>query len=73
MSIKVFISKGSTATTEQRKFVDAILDILGTVEIIPRILNENEWSHEQPLKAISRIINECDGAVKCLTKINVIF
>jgi len=63
MNKKVFISKGSTATVEQRQFVDAILDTFKTVGLDPRIMNENEWSHEHPLKAINKIISECDGAV----------
>jgi hypothetical protein len=63
MNKKVFISKGSAATVEQRQFVDAVLDTLKTVGLDPRIMNENEWSHEQPLKAIKKIIEECNGAV----------
>jgi len=63
MAYKIFISMGSTATTEQREFVDAILSSLKTVELSPRIMNENEWSHEQPLKAIRNIMKECCGAV----------
>ncbi len=63
MNKKVFISKGSAATVEQRQFVDAILDTFKTIGLDPRIMNENEWSHEQPLKAINKIISECDGAV----------
>lgn len=63
MTKRVFISKGSAATEDQRSFVDAILDMLDTVGLSPRIMNENEWSHEQPLKAIRKIIKECDGAV----------
>lgn len=60
---KVFISKGSAATNEQRAFIDAVLEMLDTVGLSPRIMGENEWSHEQPLKAIKKIIKECDGAV----------
>lgn len=60
---KVFISKGSAATQEQRAFVDAVLEMLDTVGLSARIMGENEWSHEQPLKAIRKIIKECDGAV----------
>jgi len=63
MSIKVFISKGSTANKKQQDFVDAVLDRLNLVDISPRIMNENEWSHEQPLKAIKKIINDCSGIV----------
>jgi len=63
MSISVFISKGSTTTKEQREFVDAILNSLDNADINSRIMNENEWSHEQPLRGIKKIIQECDGAV----------
>lgn len=63
MTTKVFISKGSAATEEQSAFVDAVLDMLDTVGLSPRIMGENEWSYEQPLKAIRKIIKECDGAV----------
>ncbi|TKD38120.1 hypothetical protein [Azotobacter chroococcum] len=60
---KVFISKGSAATDEQRTFVDAVLEMLDTVGMSARIMGENEWSHEQPLRAIRKIMKECDGAV----------
>jgi hypothetical protein len=63
MAHKVFISKGSAATPKQRDFVDAILTALETAGFSPRIMNENEWSFEQPLKAIKKVIKECDGAV----------
>lgn len=63
MNNKIFISKGSAATIEQRQFIDAILDTLTTVGFSPRIMNENEWSHEQPLKAIRKIVKECNGTV----------
>ena len=63
MENKVFISKGSEATTEQKEFVDAIVYMLKTVGLSPRIMNENEWSHEQPLKGIKKVISECNGAV----------
>ena len=54
---------GSTATAEQRDFVDAVLNSLKTQDLSPRIMNENEWSFEQPLKAIKKIMQECEGAV----------
>jgi hypothetical protein len=63
MASRIFISKGSAATTEQRAFVDAVLDMLETVGLSPRIMDENEWSFEQPLKAIRNIIRDCDGTV----------
>ena len=63
MTTKIFISKGSVASEEQRAFVDAVLSMLDTVGLSPRVMGENEWSYEQPLKAIRKIIKECDGAV----------
>ena len=60
---KVFISKGSAATDGQRAFIDAVLEMLDAVGMSARIMGENEWSHEQPLKAIRKIVKECDGAV----------
>lgn len=63
MTTKVFISKGSTATEAQRAFVDAVLEMLDIAGMSARIMNENEWSHEQPLTAIRKIMKECDGAV----------
>lgn len=63
MEHKVFISMGSTATKEQREFVDAVLDMLKMTGLSPRIMNENEWSHEQPLNAIKKVMKECKGAV----------
>ncbi len=60
---KVFISKGTVATDAQRAFVDAVLEMLDTVGMSARIMYENEWSHEQPLRAIKKVMRECDGAV----------
>ena len=63
MAYKIFISVGSTANAKQREFVDAVLSSLKTAELSPRIMNENEWSYEQPLRAIRKIMKECCGAV----------
>jgi hypothetical protein len=63
MENKVFISKGSAATRKQIEYIDAVLNTLRLVGLNPRIMNENEWSYSQPLKAIKKIIRECDGIV----------
>jgi len=60
---KVFISKGSAATDAQREFIDSVLNALNIADLDPRIMGENEWSHEQPLKAIKEVMRECDGLV----------
>lgn len=61
MKIEIFISKGGDESTAQRAFVDAVIDALKTAGIKSRIMYENEWSHEQPLKVIKKTISECDG------------
>lgn len=61
MEIEIFISKGGDESTLQRAFVDAVIDALKTAGIKSRIMFENEWSHEQPLKVIKKTISECDG------------
>ena len=63
MTTKVFISKGSTTTVKQREFIDGVLESLEVSGLSPRIMYENEWSHEQPLVAIKKVIRECSGAV----------
>lgn len=61
MDIEIFISKGGDESKFQRDFVDAVIDALKIAGIKSRIMYENEWSHEQPLKVIKKTISECDG------------
>ena len=61
MKFEVFISKGGDESTAQRAFVDAVIVALKMAGITSRIMYENEWSYEQPLKFIKKIIGECDG------------
>jgi len=63
MKSKVFISIGSASTPLQAEAADTIFRAVETVGLSPRQMEKNEWSSEQPLRAIKRVINECDGAV----------
>lgn len=63
MKSKVYISVGSAATAVQAEAVDTIFRVLETTGLSPRQMEKNEWSFEQPLRAIRRVIGECDGAV----------
>lgn len=63
MKPKVFISAGTAATRTQADAVDAIFRSLETAGLAPRQMERNEWTAEQPLRGIKRIISECDGAV----------
>lgn len=62
---KVFISVASAI--ENRKSdaeaAETIFNTLRNIGLSPRQMNKNEWSYNQPLRAIRRIIEECDGAV----------
>lgn len=63
MNPKVFISVGSAGTRTQKEASEAIFQTLETAGLSPRQMDKNEWSSEQPLRAIKRVIEECDGAV----------
>jgi hypothetical protein len=63
MNPKVFISVGSAGTPTQKEASESIFQTLETAGLSPRQMNKNEWSSEQPLRAIRRVIEECDGVV----------
>lgn len=63
MKPRVFISVGSAATSLQAEAADTIFRCLETAGLSPRQMEKNEWSAEQPLRAIKRVIEECHGAV----------
>ncbi len=60
---KVFISVGSNGTPSQREATDAIFATIAGTGLAPRQMEKNEWSSEQPLRAIRKVIEECHGAV----------
>lgn len=63
MNPKVFISAGTAGTPLQMEASEAIFQALEIAGLSPRQMEKNEWSSEQPLRAIKRVIDECDGAV----------
>jgi hypothetical protein len=63
MRPKVYISVGSAATPEQTAGTDAIFRSLETAGLSPRQMERNEWTAEQPLRGIKRVIDECHGTV----------
>jgi len=60
---KVFISVGSNGSQHQRNATETIFSVIAATGLSPRQMEKNEWSSEQPLRAIRRVINECHGAV----------
>lgn len=60
---KVFISVGSNGSPLQRDATETIFSVIAATGLAPRQMEKNEWSSEQPLRAIRRVISECHGAV----------
>ena len=60
---KVFISVGSNGSRPQREATETIFSVIAATGLSPRQMEKNEWSSEQPLRAIRRVISECHGAV----------
>lgn len=60
---KVFISVGSNGSQSQRDATETIFAVIAATGLSPRQMEKNEWSSEQPLRAIRRVIAECHGAV----------
>ena len=58
---KVFISAGTVATPEQQQVIEIVANCLENAGLSPRRMGVNEWSHDQPLRAIRKVIAECDG------------
>lgn len=63
MKPRVYISVGSAATPEQRQASDTIFRSLETTGLSPRQMERNEWTAEQPLRGIRRVIEQCHGIV----------
>jgi len=63
MAIDVFLSAGRTTTPEQEQFVKAVETCLLAHELRPVALGRNEWSSEQPLRAIRKRMERCSGSV----------
>ena len=63
MKPRVFISVGTPNTTEQKEATEAIFRSIEVIGLDPRQMNKNEWSFEQPLRAIRNVMTECDGVV----------
>jgi hypothetical protein len=58
---KVFISAGTVTTDAQRQAIDIVVNCLENAGLSSRRMGVNEWSHDQPLRAIRKVIAECDG------------
>lgn len=61
MKPKVFVSIGSACSHQYSEAAEMIFRALETAGFAPRQMERNEWSAEQPLRAIKRVIDECEG------------
>ena len=59
----IFLSVGTTANEAQEQFVKAVEDRLSSEGLIPRTVGRNTFSSDAPLKAVTELMNLCDGAV----------
>jgi hypothetical protein len=59
--VQVFVSLGSRATPVQRAACDSALAAVAGLGLTPRRLADDERSNGDPLPAILRIVDECQG------------
>jgi hypothetical protein len=62
LSVDVFLSVGRT-TPDQETFVAAVENYLQANDLRARTVGRSEFSSEQPLKQVERLMHECSGAV----------
>lgn len=63
MTPKVFISVGGAPSPLQAEASDMIFQALEIAGLSPRQMKKNEWSSEQPLRSIRKVMKECHGVV----------
>ncbi len=63
MKPKVYISIGSAASAIQKQAAESIFHSLEMVGLSPRQMEKNEWTAEQPLRGIKKVIEQCSGIV----------
>jgi len=62
-SLNVFLSVGSVANSEQEAFVQAVEERLRSEGLTPLTLGRSYFSSEAPLKAITELMDTCEGTV----------
>jgi hypothetical protein len=70
VSIDVFLSIGTPTTPQQEALIGAFENCLRQHGLNPRALGRTDWSDEQPLRHIRRVMSQCDGtAVLALERV----
>ena len=63
MAIKVFVSAGTPADDTQMSFRDIIVNAIELTGFTPRLMGDKDWDSRNPLRAVRRAMDECEGAV----------
>lgn len=63
MAHDVFVSVGRARSEQQDAFLTALETVLREEKLEPRVLGRNEFSADQPLAAITRLVDECAGTI----------
>jgi hypothetical protein len=59
----VFISMGFAYTESQTEFLHALMELLRSCDVEPRVMNLTDLPTVSPLTDISRVMRECHGAI----------
>ena len=59
MTHDVFVSVGKARTPAQEAFLAALEDVLREEQMNPRVLGRNEFSADDPLAAVCKLVDEC--------------
>lgn len=62
-NLDVFVSVGGTATEAQEAFVTAVETRLRSEGLNPHTVGRNTFSSDAPLKAVTELMNQCNGLV----------
>lgn len=59
----IFVSVGTGLSPQQEKFVAAVEDRLRAIGLSPNTIGRNKFSADPPLRAVTSLMDRCDGAV----------
>ena len=59
----VFVSMGFPYTESHRGFLDALIELLRSCDVEPRVMNKTDYPTRNPLTDISQVMRECHGAI----------
>lgn len=60
---QVFVSMGFPYTKSQNEFLDALIELLRSCDVEPRVMNKTDYPKGNPLKDVSETMRQCHGAI----------